>query len=220
MVSMLPLAILCLPAASQGQPGRTEGVPATLAFGSTPHGQLPITTPVMSGCQTLSFPECCLHHDGRGRQVYGGEPCLPALPGNSFSSGNVCEPACWVSGTCGSGKTNQSADSFVCPRIRANNNSALLPHGLSCDSQGMTDISEEECSTKAEQLMPIDAHLLGVGVEFRWILTFTTAHGCMLGSINVDSNGPATLPVFFNRLNTTRYTSLMVQYICNFSARS
>ena len=65
---------------------------------------MPPTTPTKKtkDCWTLSREECCSHTDGR-TDVYGGQDCIPAADGQTFTSGYVCEPENWVLGTAGGG---------------------------------------------------------------------------------------------------------------------
>ena len=57
----------------------------------------------VGGCFTVIDREaCCAHMDGRAEPTIHGEPCVPSLDGATFSSGNTCEPSCWVEGSCGS----------------------------------------------------------------------------------------------------------------------
>lgn len=39
---------------------------------------------------------------------------MPALEGGVFSSGNVCEPSCWVEGSCGKRRTGQLKNAGTC----------------------------------------------------------------------------------------------------------
>jgi carbonic anhydrase len=52
----------------------------------------------LAGCHTLGKDECCSYLDGRHDQFYG-EVCVVAAEG-TFSTGNVCEPQCVVTGNC------------------------------------------------------------------------------------------------------------------------
>jgi hypothetical protein len=48
------------------------------------------------GCHSItSRDDCCLYVDGRDDE-WGGQKCLPAAPGVTFATGNVCEPQVWV----------------------------------------------------------------------------------------------------------------------------
>lgn len=61
-------------------------------------------TPVAGGCYTIADrKQCCLGTDGREDPAYNGQECVPSLPGISFDDmhDTVCEPSCWVDGTCG-----------------------------------------------------------------------------------------------------------------------
>merc|ERR1719158_2269839 len=67
------------------------------------------------GCYVYEYTECCVVADGRTWTSYNNQPCVRAKQGTTFTSGNVCEPACWVMGQCGSGRINQSSRSDTCP---------------------------------------------------------------------------------------------------------
>lgn len=55
-----------------------------------------------NGCFTIkNRSACCQYLDGRQNSDFHGVPCMPSREGTSFSSGNVCEPSCWVEGDCG-----------------------------------------------------------------------------------------------------------------------
>merc|ERR1712173_577753 len=66
-----------------------------------------------NGCYTLSLSQCCKKKGGR-QGDYCGQNCAPASIGNKFTSyqngrvvtGNVCEPECWIKGTCGTAKNS------------------------------------------------------------------------------------------------------------------
>lgn len=53
------------------------------------------------GCYKLSREECCQYKDGRDDQ-WGGYECVPAAAGDTFWSGNVCEPLLGAVGPMGS----------------------------------------------------------------------------------------------------------------------
>lgn len=73
------------------------------------------TTAVSRGCWSLTREQCCGRHDGRQGDYYN-EICLPATSGNSYTSGNVCEPKCWVEGRCGWRNAGYQANIGTCPR--------------------------------------------------------------------------------------------------------
>jgi Ca2+-binding EF-hand superfamily protein len=81
--------------------GLGPGSAAAHLEGFSPEGR----APVGGGCNTLtSRSACCLHTDGRHSWFSGnfnGEPCVPSAEGQTFTSGNICEPECWTEGTCG-----------------------------------------------------------------------------------------------------------------------
>mmetsp|Transcript_89997 Transcript_89997/g.188156 ORF Transcript_89997/g.188156 Transcript_89997/m.188156 type:complete len:555 (+) Transcript_89997:162-1826(+) len=56
------------------------------------------------GCnEIVSRAACCMFLDGRSDTPYGGQECVPTSDGAFFNDENevVCEPACFVGGTCG-----------------------------------------------------------------------------------------------------------------------
>jgi len=62
--------------------------------------------------------DCCRFVDGRPSSPHAGQICVPARHGALFYSSEeqdtvVCQPSCWISGTCGSG-TNQSDRAGFC----------------------------------------------------------------------------------------------------------
>lgn len=54
------------------------------------------------GCYTIADRGlCCQYSDGRSDDLtYAGQPCVPAVSGKAYNFGQICEPECFVYGTC------------------------------------------------------------------------------------------------------------------------
>ena len=53
--------------------------------------------PVETGCNSITvWEDCCAAIDSRHSTPLGGHPCIPAIPGNTYKGGNMCEPKRWV----------------------------------------------------------------------------------------------------------------------------
>jgi hypothetical protein len=103
----------------------------------------------LDGCFKLSREECCSYRDGR-EDHWGGWDCMPAAKGETFISGNVCEPelaAVGPLGSCDVADTKGNAASYV--------DEAQLAKELMAEQKerdAHTD-SNEERLLKAEQSM-------------------------------------------------------------------
>lgn len=179
-------------------------------------GTLPTTTPVAEGCHTLGFERCCLHNDSRDRNDYRGQQCRYKWPpGETFTSGNLCEPSCWARGECGSGTERQMLIGN-CDTIHSDENVTMLPNGFTCDSQGLQNLTQDECQEAFANVRAFfnSARFSARPLPFNRISNEWTAGGCMFFSDGSNTNADDSLFIYYNALNISREASLTMRYLC------
>mmetsp|Transcript_130223 Transcript_130223/g.376755 ORF Transcript_130223/g.376755 Transcript_130223/m.376755 type:complete len:534 (+) Transcript_130223:69-1670(+) len=109
--------------------------------GGAASASMRIPVPDGQGCNVIGDrAACCLFVDGRYDEYFNGQYCVPAREGASFDAGQhgegpVCQPACWVRGTCS--EENQEESSATCPApltMPESGGRITVPMGLGCSA--------------------------------------------------------------------------------------